>query len=116
MVFSGFSADGLVETIELPDHPWFVACQFHPEFTSNLEALNWETGTVLSTPSIDDIWERVIVQDSDVVNNNQRFDPDFITSVLEKHQKYNEFTDRQASAISNIYERFKVAEYLEKQQ
>lgn len=45
-----------------------------------------------------------------------RFDPDFITSVLEKHQKYNEFTDRQASAISNIYERFKVAEYLEKQQ
>jgi len=35
MVFSGFSVDGLVETIELPDHPWFVACQFHPEFTSN---------------------------------------------------------------------------------
>ncbi|TVS18840.1 MAG: CTP synthase [Gammaproteobacteria bacterium] len=26
--------DGLVEMIELPDHPWFVACQFHPEFTS----------------------------------------------------------------------------------
>ena len=25
----------LVEVIELPDHPWFVACQFHPEFTSN---------------------------------------------------------------------------------
>jgi len=24
----------LVEMIELPDHPWFVACQFHPEFTS----------------------------------------------------------------------------------
>ncbi|MFQ5634465.1 MAG: CTP synthase [Gammaproteobacteria bacterium] len=35
MEFSGFSVDGLVETIELPDHPWFVACQFHPEFTSN---------------------------------------------------------------------------------
>jgi CTP synthase len=35
MVFSGFSVDGLVETIELPDHPWFVACQFHPEFTSS---------------------------------------------------------------------------------
>ncbi len=32
--FSGFSADGLVELIELPGHPWFVACQFHPEFTS----------------------------------------------------------------------------------
>jgi len=32
---SGLSADGqLVEMIELPDHPWFVACQFHPEFTS----------------------------------------------------------------------------------
>ena len=26
--------DQLVEIIELPDHPWFVACQFHPEFTS----------------------------------------------------------------------------------
>src|SRR5690606_17871941 len=33
---SGDSIDGqLVEIIELPDHPWFVACQFHPEFTSN---------------------------------------------------------------------------------
>ncbi len=35
MTFSGFSVDGLVETIELPEHPWFVGCQFHPEFTSN---------------------------------------------------------------------------------
>ncbi|MBP2168068.1 CTP synthase [Erwinia toletana] len=26
--------DQLVEIIEIPDHPWFVACQFHPEFTS----------------------------------------------------------------------------------
>jgi CTP synthase len=34
MVFSGLSGNGLVEVIELPDHPWFVACQFHPEFTS----------------------------------------------------------------------------------
>jgi CTP synthase len=35
MVISGKSADGaLVEMIELPNHPWFVACQFHPEFTS----------------------------------------------------------------------------------
>jgi CTP synthase len=32
--FSGFSRDGLVEVIELPQHPWFVATQFHPEFTS----------------------------------------------------------------------------------
>ncbi|HEY3700385.1 MAG TPA: CTP synthase [Spongiibacteraceae bacterium] len=31
----GWSADDtLVEMIEIPDHPWFVACQFHPEFTS----------------------------------------------------------------------------------
>ncbi|GMG86892.1 CTP synthase [Biformimicrobium ophioploci] len=31
----GWSADdALVEMVELPDHPWFVACQFHPEFTS----------------------------------------------------------------------------------
>ena len=34
MRFSGFSTDGLVEFIELPAHPWFVASQFHPEFTS----------------------------------------------------------------------------------
>lgn len=26
--------DTLVEVVELPDHPWFIACQFHPEFTS----------------------------------------------------------------------------------
>jgi CTP synthase len=32
--FSAFSDDGLVEIIELPAHPWFVAVQFHPEFTS----------------------------------------------------------------------------------
>ncbi len=35
LVISGRSADNtLVEMIELENHPWFVACQFHPEFTS----------------------------------------------------------------------------------
>jgi len=34
MRFSGFSRDGLVEVVELPQHPFFVATQFHPEFTS----------------------------------------------------------------------------------
>ncbi len=35
MVVSGRSADNkLVEIIELSDHPWFVATQFHPEFKS----------------------------------------------------------------------------------
>jgi CTP synthase len=34
MMFSGFSRDGLVEISELPGHPWFVATQFHPEFSS----------------------------------------------------------------------------------
>lgn len=35
LVFSGLSPDGrLVEMIELPDHPWFVGCQFHPELKS----------------------------------------------------------------------------------
>ena len=32
--FAGMSRDDLVEIIELPSHPWFVATQFHPEFTS----------------------------------------------------------------------------------
>ena len=36
MRISGMSLDGaLVEMIELPDHPWFLACQFHPEFSSS---------------------------------------------------------------------------------
>ena len=36
MKLVGKSEDGmLVEVIEIPDHPWFVGCQFHPEFTSN---------------------------------------------------------------------------------
>ena len=35
LVVSGKSVDNsLVEVVELPDHPWYVACQFHPEFTS----------------------------------------------------------------------------------
>jgi len=35
LVFSGVSPDGaLVELVEYPAHPWFVACQFHPEFQS----------------------------------------------------------------------------------
>ncbi len=35
MRFSGLSPDGnLVEILELPDHPWFLGCQFHPELKS----------------------------------------------------------------------------------
>jgi CTP synthase len=35
MRVAGWSADNnLVEMVELPEHPWFIACQFHPEFTS----------------------------------------------------------------------------------
>jgi CTP synthase len=36
MIFSGLSPDeSLVEIVELKDHPWFLGCQFHPEFKSN---------------------------------------------------------------------------------
>ncbi|ONG38591.1 CTP synthase [Alkanindiges hydrocarboniclasticus] len=36
MNVSGYSAvQHLVESVEIPAHPWFVACQFHPEFTSS---------------------------------------------------------------------------------
>ena len=39
MVLSGLSPDGrLVEMVELSDHPYFVACQFHPEFQSRPHA------------------------------------------------------------------------------
>jgi len=35
MIFSGTSpGDTLIEVVELKDHPWYVACQFHPEFKS----------------------------------------------------------------------------------
>jgi CTP synthase len=36
LILSGTSADGeLVEVVELSGHPWFIGCQFHPEFTSS---------------------------------------------------------------------------------
>jgi CTP synthase len=35
MGITGLSPDGLVEIVELAGHPWFLATQFHPEFTSN---------------------------------------------------------------------------------
>ncbi len=35
MIVGAWSADkSLVETVEIPEHPWFFGCQFHPEFTS----------------------------------------------------------------------------------
>ena len=35
MLIAGKTIDGnLVEVVEIPDHPWFIGCQFHPEFTS----------------------------------------------------------------------------------
>jgi CTP synthase len=40
MIISGKSKEGLVEAVELKDHPWFVAVQFHPEFTNKLKNPN----------------------------------------------------------------------------
>ncbi|GAD18441.1 glutamine hydrolyzing CTP synthase [Helicobacter fennelliae] len=40
LLISGESKNGLIETIELQDHPFFVGVQFHPEFTSRLQAPN----------------------------------------------------------------------------
>ena len=38
MIASGTNPDtGLVEMMELPNHPWFVAAQFHPELKSTVE-------------------------------------------------------------------------------
>ncbi|WP_200762989.1 CTP synthase [Nitrosophilus alvini] len=39
MIVSGES-DGLIEAVEIEDHPWFVGVQFHPEFTSHLQNPN----------------------------------------------------------------------------
>jgi CTP synthase len=35
LIVSG-EANGLIEAVELKDHPWFIGVQFHPEFTSRL--------------------------------------------------------------------------------
>ncbi len=40
MIVSGESEEGLIEAVELKDHPWFVGVQFHPEFTSHLQKPN----------------------------------------------------------------------------
>jgi len=40
MIISGKSKEGLIEAVELKDHPWFVAVQFHPEFTNRLQSPN----------------------------------------------------------------------------
>ncbi|MDP1783840.1 MAG: CTP synthase [Sulfuricurvum sp.] len=39
MVVTGES-DGLIEAVEIPEHPWFLGVQFHPEFTSRLQTPN----------------------------------------------------------------------------
>lgn len=39
MIVTGES-DGLIETVEIKDHPWFLGVQFHPEFTSRLQTPN----------------------------------------------------------------------------
>jgi CTP synthase len=33
-------SNGLIEAIEVKDHPWFLGVQFHPEFTSRLQSPN----------------------------------------------------------------------------
>ncbi len=38
LVFSGMNPEfDLVEIMEIPDHPWFVGCQFHPELKSRVD-------------------------------------------------------------------------------
>ncbi len=40
MIISGKSKEGLIEAVELKNHPWFVGVQFHPEFTSKFKYPN----------------------------------------------------------------------------
>ena len=46
--------------------------------------------------------------------SNPKFVTNFVNSVLEWHKKGNQITFKQIDAIDNIYEKFKVGEYLEK--
>jgi len=64
LILSGVSPDGsLVEIVEIADHPWFVGCQFHPEFKSRpndchplfkgfIEAARQHKATVKRTPRL----------------------------------------------------------------
>jgi len=40
MIVSGKSKEGLIEAVEIKEHPWFVGVQFHPEFTNKLKSPN----------------------------------------------------------------------------
>jgi CTP synthase len=40
MIISGKSKEGLIEAVELKNHPWFIGVQFHPEFTNKLKSPN----------------------------------------------------------------------------
>ena len=40
MIISGKSKEGLIEAVEIKNHPWFVGVQFHPEFTNKLKEPN----------------------------------------------------------------------------
>ncbi|BCD67304.1 CTP synthase [Nitratiruptor sp. YY09-18] len=40
MIVSGESEEGLIEAVEIQEHPWFIGVQFHPEFTSHLQKPN----------------------------------------------------------------------------
>ncbi|MEO1941265.1 MAG: CTP synthase [Campylobacterales bacterium] len=40
LIISGESPEGLIEAVELREHPWFVGVQFHPEFTNKLQTPN----------------------------------------------------------------------------
>jgi CTP synthase len=40
MIISGKSKEGLIEAVEIKNHPWFVGVQFHPEFTNKLKSPN----------------------------------------------------------------------------
>jgi CTP synthase len=40
LIISGESPEGLIEAVELQEHPWFVGVQFHPEFTNKLQTPN----------------------------------------------------------------------------
>ena len=54
----GTSIDGkLVEMIELPSHKWFLACQFHPEFTSILEMDIQYLIAILKAPLQNNLYE-----------------------------------------------------------
>ena len=73
LVISARSSDknGLVEMIELPEHPWFIGCQFHPEYTSDpRDGHPLFTGFITAALDYNESWQKSEKSGGSAVNTS----------------------------------------------